>query len=207
MKNISSLTPSGEQILYFKEFPKDEKAGEISFCVTSGPLMSIPFNKQYLNTNKLEQLKDKVILTDSYMDARTIMLEQVPVSDTFIHAILAHWVLADNAIDYRNTSVTQLNPIKHLPLREFIEITGQENLFFVCDVDLHDYSVLCAEVNRKLPIVYNMAWIKLNQGKVVQWEGEAVPIDDIEEFLTMSTEDFNRSWHEVEIDPLGNNDE
>jgi len=199
MSKISSIKKSSEGVKFFKVTPEDFANNEISFCVGEGTLLRIPYDFNKLPTGVLKRLKDKVILTEFMESQRQQMLEGVPVSECFIHMMLATWILQELAIVYTNKIIQPIKKSDAIPLHQFVSSPDRNNIFFVVNCELSNMELLCVEVHPSKPIAYQLAWLNLSQVFVVEWQGPLIPLVDLDGFFSLSEEEFNRKLLEIEM--------
>jgi hypothetical protein len=197
-EHSDSFNPCGAPKFFFKLTEESLVNSEIAFCATQDPLLHFSFPLDLLTPEKIVRLKEGLVLPEDMVLLRRNMLREVPVSELFIHAMLALYMLVDE-IDYSDDTIKTISQTKNIPIREFVSAPGNCNLFFVMDFDLEDLTLSCIEVNSTKPIVINRAKLNVKQVSLSTWKGPQVPIEDYEAFFSADEHTFQSRVKEVEI--------
>lgn len=193
----SNFNPCGTPS-YFLQLTDDCMANkEMAFCASQDPLLHFSFPLETLTRQQIVKLKDKVVLTEDMVLLRRNMLREVPVSEHFIHAILALYILMDE-VDYSDDTIETIAKTKNIPIREFVKSPSHDNIFFVINFDLEDLSLSCIEVHPTRPIVFNRVKFNLKQVSLTQWKGPQIPIEDYESLFSSDEVTFQRRVKEIE---------
>jgi hypothetical protein len=177
----------------------EDNKGELVFCATYDPLLSFYFPLNCLDEDIITQLKSKFILTEEQNTLRINMLKDLPISEEFIHSILAMHVIESNVVDYRDGKIDSLVRFNNMPLREFVSAPGYENIFFVVDLDISDLSLICVEVHPNKPLVYNRAKLCVKQVSLAHWQGPVYPLENYDEIFSIADEHmFYKKIQEIE---------
>jgi hypothetical protein len=195
-----SFHPCGEPVFFFKLLGDNINNNEMSFCATVDPLIKFHFPLYRLTPAQIETLQDKVKLTEDQVLLRRNMLREVPVSEHFIHAMLAFYILKAE-VDYRSDKIKAFKKTHEMPLRVFVSTPGHNNIFFVMEFDLSDLTLSCLEVDPCKPIVYNRVKMNLHQVSLCQWKGAQVPIEDYEAFFSADEKVFQSRVQKLEHNP------
>ena len=192
-----TFNPCGSPRYFFKLTDKSLTDGELAFYATHDPLLHFSFPFELLTAEKIVKLKEGVVLNEDMIVLRRNMLREVPVSERFIHSILALYMLSEE-IDYAEDTIQAFTKTKNIPNREFVSAPGNNNLFFVMGFDLSDLTLSCVEVDTNMPIVLNRVKLNVKQVTLSTWNGPQIPIEDYEAFFTSDNKSFHSRIREVE---------
>lgn len=194
--NTGSYHACGEPSYFFK-LTSDIKKNELAFCATKDPLLHFSFPLELLSDEKIVKLKHQVVLTEEMIILRRNMLREVPVSEHFIHSILALHILTDE-VDYSDDTIKTLIKSNNMHLRQFVQTPGKDNLFFVMGFSLDDLTLSCIEVHPSKPIAYKRVKINVKQVSLAKWQGDTFPIEDYAAFFAAEEKTFLSRIREVE---------
>ena len=200
MKINISINQIAECLLFFKLSDNDIEKNNLSFYISSTLMYKFPFPISKIDSESIKKLKTGFPLSEDNQKQRNAILRNVPVSDSFILSILAHRMLSEFMVDYRDIAIQVFKAVSYPPLMSFVSMPGQKNIFFVLDYyEREDCSLLCVEVHPSLAITYNLCRIGLNQVLKAKWAGPKVDLSELNSLLDLTEEEFVRRMSDIEM--------